>query len=112
MPTEPWLTEDENRARLFLEQLQARWPELGFLDLDACTDKDPERRKATLDGRFTSEHLRAIAECMDSLIPKPSVESSDGPVGCTCNATCAADCKGMCGCEACRMAYSDFLSME
>jgi len=52
-------------------------------------------------------------EWWDQRIPEPPAESpSDKPVGCTCNATCAADCKGTCGCEACRMAYGDFLSME
>jgi hypothetical protein len=34
-----------------------------------------------------------------------------GPV-CTCKPTCENLCNGVCGCEACRHAYGDFLSTE
>ena len=31
---------------------------------------------------------------------------------CTCKDDCPFNCKGECGCEHCRRAYADFLSME
>jgi hypothetical protein len=31
-------------------------------------------------------------------------------VPCTCKPTCQYNCKGECGCAACRMSYADFLS--
>jgi hypothetical protein len=31
---------------------------------------------------------------------------------CTCTEGCSYACKGTCGCEACKEAYSDFLSGE
>jgi hypothetical protein len=63
----PWLTDDEKRSEKALETLHARWPELGFVDLDMCTEKDVSRHKVTLDGRFTTGQLREIIEAMDSL---------------------------------------------
>jgi len=32
----------------------------------------------------------------------------DMEVPCTCTNECTYDCKGECGCEACRQAYQDF----
>jgi len=31
---------------------------------------------------------------------------------CTCTEECRLNCKGECGCEACKASYSDFLSLE
>lgn len=64
---EPWLTNDEKRSNHAESILHDRWPGLGFVDLDECTDNDTSRNKATLDGRFTAGQLRAIANAMDSL---------------------------------------------
>jgi hypothetical protein len=33
-------------------------------------------------------------------------------IPCTCNDECRLNCKGECGCEACKACYSDFLSAE
>lgn len=33
-------------------------------------------------------------------------------VPCTCKPECPNACKGECGCDACRTAYSDFLSCD
>lgn len=33
-------------------------------------------------------------------------------IPCTCKPGCGSVCKGGCGCEACQLAYSDFLSCE
>jgi len=65
--SEPWLTDNEKRANHAESLLSNRWADLDFVDLDMCTDKDKSRHKANLDGRFTAEQLRAIADAMESL---------------------------------------------
>lgn len=42
----------------------------------------------------------------------PEGEFSYDNIPCTCLTDCAPDCKGECGCEACRTAYADFMSGE
>jgi len=45
---------------------------------------------------------------------KGDVYDGDCELGlvCTCNESCPSDCRGECGCEACRAKYNDFLSCD
>jgi hypothetical protein len=36
----------------------------------------------------------------------------DEVVPCTCRDDCPSDCKGECGCKACKLAYQDHLSAD
>jgi len=64
-----WLTCQETISDNAESDLDDKYKheDIGFFDLDMCTDNDKSRHKATLDGRFTSEQLRDIADAMDNL---------------------------------------------
>ena len=60
-----------------------------------------------------------MAKAIDDAAPDPEAAKRRWPPDgfydgkpCTCPVTCGDACKGECGCEACRTAYADFLSVE
>jgi len=58
-----------------------------------------------------NQSLRGKNEMGKDTIGQRVTEIETDPV-CNCKETCEYDCKGACGCQACRMAYHDFLTMD
>lgn len=81
---------------------QANYPASGF-----CRCHLQQEPKPLSDGRILVE-VGPSQWCEKE--PKPRDEIT-GEL-CTCPPACGPSCKGECGCEVCRCAYGDFLSVE
>lgn len=67
-------------------------------------------------GSEYSEEQREPSESGKGRYPEGryTANCSSGEIGtpCLCKENCPPDCKGQCGCPACRESYGDFLSSE
>ena len=83
-------------------------------DLEFPTSKqDMDEVQMLLDDLYPNNEYRAV-----ELLPTDAGKRKYDPDGyyddipCTCECGCRTDCKGGCGCEACRVAYGDYLSSQ
>lgn len=96
------LAKDLASAELDRATLAARVGELADA-LDLCIE--------ALDAIASWEETRSLDCPGDAKIARDCLLEAD-LAPCTCKPTCVQPCKGTCGCEVCRAAYSDFLSVE
>jgi len=66
-----------------------------------------EQQRAAIERALSNSH----EEIHDLLMMFRNLSHEEELV-CTCTKDCPLNCKGECGCEKCRQAYQDFLSLE
>lgn len=69
---------------------------------------DPEKCDLIVGGRSIT--VCGTPDAVAVFISAQTTAESEGV--CSCKESCSVDCRGECGCKACRLAYNDFLSEE